>query len=95
LSFLIHLDLPSAFVFVIPLKRGKFCAAKQGEVQTKTTAPFDALHNTKQDDMNYQFDNKKYLLSVVTVHVRWPARPAELRAGLDFFGSFCIKAKRT
>jgi hypothetical protein len=27
--------------------------------------------------------------------VRWPARPAELRAGLDFFGSFCIKAKRT
>ena len=34
--------------------------------------------------------------------MRWPARPAacpdksgELRAGLDFFGSFCIKAKRT
>jgi hypothetical protein len=27
--------------------------------------------------------------------VRWPARPAELRAGLDFFGSFCVKAKRT
>jgi hypothetical protein len=26
--------------------------------------------------------------------VRWPARPAELRAGLDFFVSFCIKAKR-
>ena len=31
----------------------------------------------------------------LSVHVRWPARPAELRAGLDFFGSFCIKAKRT
>jgi hypothetical protein len=31
----------------------------------------------------------------LNVHVRWPARPAELRAGLDFFGSFCIKAKRT
>jgi hypothetical protein len=31
----------------------------------------------------------------MNVHVRWPARPAELRAGLDFFGSFCIKAKRT
>ena len=27
--------------------------------------------------------------------MRWPARPAEHRAGLDFFGSFCIKAKRT
>jgi hypothetical protein len=25
--------------------------------------------------------------------VRWPARPAELRAGLDFFVTFCIKAK--
>jgi len=36
-----------------------------------------------------------YLQSLMTVHVRWPARPAELRAGLDFFGSFCIKAKRT
>jgi hypothetical protein len=31
----------------------------------------------------------------MNVHVRWPARPAEHRAGLDFFGSFCIKAKRT
>ena len=31
----------------------------------------------------------------MNAHVRWPARPAELRAGLDFFGSFCIKAKRT
>jgi hypothetical protein len=31
----------------------------------------------------------------LSVHVRWPDRPAELRAGLDFFGSFCIKAKRT
>jgi len=31
----------------------------------------------------------------LSVHVRWPARPAEHRAGLDFFGSFCIKAKRT
>ena len=31
----------------------------------------------------------------MTIHVRWPARPAEHRAGLDFFGSFCIKAKRT
>jgi len=28
-----------------------------------------------------------------SAHVRWPARPAELRAGLDFFGSFCIQAK--
>jgi hypothetical protein len=36
-----------------------------------------------------------YLLKLITVRVRWPARPAELRAGLDFFGSFCIKAKRT
>jgi len=27
--------------------------------------------------------------------VRRPARPAELRAGLDFFGTFCIKAKST
>jgi hypothetical protein len=32
---------------------------------------------------------------VMNVNVRWPARPAEHRAGLDFFGSFCIKAKRT
>ena len=38
----------------------------------------------------------------LSVHVRWPARPqpvptkeGEHRAGLDFFGSFCIKAKRT
>jgi hypothetical protein len=31
----------------------------------------------------------------MTAHVRWPARLAELRAGLDFFGSFCIKTKRT
>jgi hypothetical protein len=31
----------------------------------------------------------------MTVHVRWPARPAEHRAGLDFFGSFFIKEKRT
>ena len=33
--------------------------------------------------------------SMMTVHVRWPARPAEHRAGLDFFGTFCIKAKST
>jgi hypothetical protein len=26
--------------------------------------------------------------------VRWPARPAELRAGLDLFVSFSIKGKR-
>ena len=26
----------------------------------------------------------------MTVHVRWPARPAEHRAGLDFFATFCI-----
>jgi hypothetical protein len=26
--------------------------------------------------------------------VRWPARPAELRAGLDLFVSFFIKGKR-
>ena len=26
----------------------------------------------------------------MTVHVRWPTRPAELRAGLDFFATFCI-----
>ena len=44
---------------------------------------------------NYQFKHKMYLRSLMTVHVRWPARPAEHRAGLDFFGSFCIKAKRT
>jgi len=31
----------------------------------------------------------------MTALVRWPARPAAHRAGLDFFGSFCIKAKRT
>ena len=30
----------------------------------------------------------------LSVHVRWPARPAEHRAGLDFFVSFFIKAKR-
>jgi len=32
----------------------------------------------------------------MTVHVRWPALPAELRAGLDFsFVSFlCIKTKK-
>jgi hypothetical protein len=29
----------------------------------------------------------------MTIHVRWPAPPAELRAGLDFFVTFCIKAK--
>jgi len=29
----------------------------------------------------------------LSVHVRWPARPAEHRAGLDFFVTFCIKAK--
>jgi hypothetical protein len=34
------------------------------------------------------------LQTVMSVHVHWPARPAEHRAGLDFFGSFCIKAKR-
>ena len=31
-----------------------------------------------------------YLQIVMTVHVRWPARPAEHRAGLDFFATFCI-----
>ena len=35
------------------------------------------------------------ITSYLSVHVRWPARPAELRAGLEFFGPFCIKAKRT
>jgi hypothetical protein len=27
--------------------------------------------------------------------VRWPARPVEHRAGLDFFGTFFIKKKST
>jgi hypothetical protein len=31
----------------------------------------------------------------MTLHVCWPARPAEHRAGLDFFGTFRIKAKST
>ena len=33
---------------------------------------------------------------IITIHVRWPARPAEHRAGLDFsFVSFlCIKTKK-
>jgi hypothetical protein len=31
----------------------------------------------------------------MTLHVRWPARPAEHRAGLDFFGTFFIKKKST
>ena len=44
---------------------------------------------------NLKFDDKMNLQTVMTVHVGWPARPAEHRAGLDFFGSFCIKAKRT
>jgi hypothetical protein len=64
-------------------------------MQTKKTAPFDASHSTKQADLNFQFNNKKYLQHGMTVHVRWPARPAELRAGLDLFGSFFIKEKRT
>jgi hypothetical protein len=38
---------------------------------------------------------KSVITFYLSIHVRWPARPAELWAGLDFFGSFCIKAKRT
>jgi hypothetical protein len=43
---------------------------------------------------SYQLGKKMRLQKIMTLHVRWPARPAEHRAGLDFFGSFCIKAKR-
>jgi hypothetical protein len=39
--------------------------------------------NTKQQLANYQFERKMYLQSLMNAHVRWPARPAEFRAGLD------------
>jgi len=42
---------------------------------------------------NLKFDGKMNLQTVINAHVRWPARPAEHRAGLDFFVTFCIKAK--
>jgi len=52
-----------------------------------------ALHEATALKLSVQKQNVFPILTII--HVRWPARPAEHRAGLDFFGSFCIKAKRT
>ena len=48
---------------------------------------------TRSNSFKASFQIQDVFTILMTVHVRWPARPAELWAGLDFFVTFCIKAK--
>ena len=64
-------------------------------MQTKKTAPFDVSNSTKQTDSNYQFNQEcNYNLFECSCALARPNQRS-IWFGLDLFGSFCIKAKRT